>query len=80
LRARKYGFGGKLCIHPSQVDAVNAGFSPSAAGIDWARRVMAAARSGAGAVTVDGKLVDRPIVLQAEKIFALAASMTDMVA
>jgi citrate lyase subunit beta/citryl-CoA lyase len=77
-RARKYGFGGKLCIHPAQVDAVNVGFSPSAASIDWARRVMMAAQSRAGAVTVDGKLVDRPIMLQAEKILALAASLTDV--
>ena len=67
-RARRYGFGGKLCIHPSQVDAINAGFTPSAASIDWARRVIAATQSVAGAVTVDGKLVDRPIIRQAEKI------------
>lgn len=69
-RARRYGFGGKLCIHPSQVDPINTGFSPSADSIDWARRVIEAAKSGAGAVTVDGKLVDRPIMLQAEKILA----------
>jgi citrate lyase subunit beta / citryl-CoA lyase len=69
-RARRYGFGGKLCIHPSQVDPINNGFLPSATSIDWARRVIEAAKSGAGAVTVDGKLVDRPIVLQAEKILA----------
>lgn len=66
-RARKYGFGGKLCIHPGQVDATNAGFTPSAASIDWARRVIAATQSAAGAVAVDGKLVDRPIIRQAEK-------------
>lgn len=69
-RARRLGFGGKLCIHPAQVAPVNAGFSPSPAEIDWATRVVAAARSGPGAVTVDGKLVDRPVVLQAEKILA----------
>ena len=69
-RARRYGFGGKLCIHPSQVDPINTGFLPSATSIDWARRVIEAAKADAGAVTVDGKLVDRPIVLQAEKILA----------
>jgi len=73
-RARRYGFGGKLCVHPSQVDPINSGFSPSADRIDWARRVIEAAKSGAGAVTVDGKLVDRPIVLQAEKILARVAA------
>ena len=73
IRAKKLGFGGKLCIHPAQIAAVNRGFSPSAAQIDWAHRVIAAARFGAGAVTVDGKLVDRPVVLQAEKILASAS-------
>ncbi len=72
-RARKYGFGGKLCIHPGQVDATNAGFTPSAASIDWARRVIAATQSAAGAVAVDGKLVDRPIIRQAEKILLQSA-------
>lgn len=75
-RARRYGFGGKLCIHPSQVEPINIGFSPSAESIDWARRVLAAASLGLGAVTVDGKLVDRPVVLQAEKILALCAPQT----
>jgi citrate lyase subunit beta / citryl-CoA lyase len=70
VRAKILGFGGKLCIHPTQIEAVNRGFSPSPAQIDWANRVIQATRSGAGAVTVDGKLVDRPIVLQAEKILA----------
>ncbi len=73
VRAKKLGFGGKLCIHPTQIPAVNRGFSPSATQIDWAHRVIAAAQSGAGAVTVDGKLVDRPVVLQAEKILASAS-------
>lgn len=69
-RARRYGFGGKLCIHPTQVGLINNGFSPSSENIDWARRVLTAASSGAGAVTVDGKLVDRPVILQAERILA----------
>ena len=38
-RARRLGFGGKLCIHPSQVEAVNTGFAPSPDELDWARRV-----------------------------------------
>ncbi|MDE2363495.1 MAG: CoA ester lyase [Hyphomicrobiales bacterium] len=73
-RARKYGFGGKLCIHPAQVAAINRGFSPSVSQIDWARRVLSAARAGAGATTVDGKMVDRPVILQAEKILAQAGA------
>ncbi len=67
-RARRFGFGAKLCIHPSQVAGVNAGFSPSEGEIAWARRVVAACEAGAGAIVVDGKLVDRPVRLQAEAI------------
>lgn len=67
-RGRRFGLGAKLCIHPSQVATVNAGFSPSQAEIDWARRVVVACEAGLGAVTVDGKLVDRPIRLQAEAV------------
>jgi citrate lyase subunit beta/citryl-CoA lyase len=70
-RARRLGFGAKLCIHPSQVEPVNRGFSATAEEIDWAERVVTAAADG-GAVTVDGKLVDRPVVEQAEKILRSA--------
>jgi citrate lyase subunit beta/citryl-CoA lyase len=70
-RARRLGFGGKLCIHPSQVAVVNACFLPSAEERDWACRVRAAMEaSGGSAVSVDGKMVDRPIALQAERILA----------
>jgi citrate lyase subunit beta/citryl-CoA lyase len=68
-RARRLGCGGKLCIHPAQVVAVNEGFSPTSDEIDWAKRVIAAS-STSGAVTVDGKLVDKPVLDQARKILA----------
>jgi citrate lyase subunit beta/citryl-CoA lyase len=69
LRARSLGFGGKLCVHPSQVPGVNAAFRPTEAQADWARRVIAALAAGpAGAVAVDGKLVDRPVEAQARAI------------
>lgn len=68
-RARRLGFGGKLCIHPRQVAAVNAAFSPAEAEVAWARRVVEAARgSGGAAVAVDGRMVDRPVILKAERI------------
>lgn len=68
-RARQLGFGGKLCIHPRQIAAVNEGFLPTAEEIAWARRVVeAAAAARGGAVALDGKMVDRPIVLKAERI------------
>jgi citrate lyase subunit beta/citryl-CoA lyase len=65
-RSRRFGMGGKLCIHPRQVPIVNSGFAPSAREVEWAHRVVAAlANGGLGAVAVDGKLVDRPIELMA---------------
>lgn len=72
-RARRFGLGAKLCIHPRQVAAVNTGFAPAPQEIAWAQRVMAALTQGHGAVTVDGKLVDRPIELQARAILEEAA-------
>ena len=69
LQARRFGFGGKLCIHPKQVAAVNRGFSPTPAQVDWARRVIDAdAASGGAPVAVDGKMVDRPVVLKAQAV------------
>jgi citrate lyase subunit beta/citryl-CoA lyase len=68
-RSRRGGFGGKLCIHPRQVPAVNGGFLPTPAELDWARRVVRALESGApGAVAVDGKLVDKPVVRVAQAL------------
>ena len=68
-RARRLGFAGKLCIHPRQVALVNQGLAPSAAERDWARRVLAAAGSAVGAaVAVDGKMVDKPVLMRAEAL------------
>jgi citrate lyase subunit beta/citryl-CoA lyase len=76
-RARKLGFGGKLCIHPRQVATVNAAFSPDEAQIAWARKVLdAAQRSGGAAVAVDGRMIDRPVILKAERIVHQAARST----
>ena len=72
-RARRLGFGGKLCIHPKQVRVVNEGFSPTPAQLDWAQRVLAAdAGSGGAPVAVDGKMVDRPVVLKAQSLLRAA--------
>jgi citrate lyase subunit beta/citryl-CoA lyase len=68
-RARQFGFGGKLCIHPKQIAAVNECFLPTAEEIAWARQVVEAAEvARGGAVALDGKMIDRPIVLKAERI------------
>jgi citrate lyase subunit beta/citryl-CoA lyase len=68
-RARRNGFGGKLCIHPRQVAPVNAAFAPSAEEAAWAARVLQAVENTDGAaVALDGKMVDRPVILQAQAI------------
>jgi len=71
LRGKSFGFGGKLCIHPAQVKTVNDCYRPSDAELAWATRVLAAvAAAGGNAVSVDGGMVDRPVVLKAERILA----------
>lgn len=72
-RARRMGFGGKLCIHPRQVEAVHGAFTPQAQEIAWARRVLEAFDASAGAaVALDGKMVDKPVVDRARQILAEA--------
>ncbi len=68
-RARRLGFGAKLCIHPRQVQAVNEGFAPRTEEIAWARRVMEAVRlQPEGAIAVDGKMVDAPVLKRARAL------------
>jgi citrate lyase subunit beta/citryl-CoA lyase len=69
LRARALGFGGKLCIHPKQLAPVNAAFAPTVDELAWAGRVVAAAEAAnGGAVALDGKMVDRPVILIAQQM------------
>ncbi|MBS0316696.1 MAG: CoA ester lyase, partial [Proteobacteria bacterium] len=70
--ARRRGFGAKLCIHPRQVAPLHAALAPDAATLDWARRVLAAEASSPGAAKLDGRMVDRPVVLQAQRTLARA--------
>jgi citrate lyase subunit beta/citryl-CoA lyase len=75
-RARRLGFGAKLCIHPSQVEVVNRAFTPGADEIAWARRVVEAVRaSGGAAVAVDGKMVDKPVLLRAQALLVQAGAV-----
>jgi citrate lyase subunit beta / citryl-CoA lyase len=70
-RARRLGFGGKLCIHPRQVETINRGFAPSEAELNWARRVLQVSRTtGAGALQLDGELIDRPVIERARSLLA----------
>jgi len=74
-RARRFGFGAKLLIHPNQVAGVHAALAPSADEVAWARRVVeqAAAAQGA-AIAVDGKMVDRPVLERALRIVAATSA------
>jgi len=72
-RARRFGFGGKLCIHPRQVAEVNAAFKPSEGDIAWARGVLAAFdASGGAAVAHGGQMIDRPVAERARQLLAVA--------
>lgn len=74
--ARRDGFTGKLAIHPDQVDAINAAFLPTQAELARAQRVIAAfaAAPGAGVVSLDGQMIDRPHWVQARRILESAAA------
>jgi citrate lyase subunit beta/citryl-CoA lyase len=71
-RGRRFGFGGKMCIHPKQIDAVHRAFAWSEADQTWASRVLQAVEESKGAaVAVDGKMVDLPVILKARRILGL---------
>jgi citrate lyase subunit beta/citryl-CoA lyase len=72
--SRRDGFTGKLAIHPAQVAPIHAAFTPTPDEIAWARRVVEALSgpSGAGAVAIDGRMIDRPHLKQAERILSTA--------
>jgi citrate lyase subunit beta / citryl-CoA lyase len=63
--ARRFGFGAKLCIHPRQVRPIHTALRPSAEALDWAQRVLVADAASPGVARLDGRMVDRPVVLQA---------------
>jgi citrate lyase subunit beta / citryl-CoA lyase len=68
-RARRLGFGGKLCIHPKQILIVNECFGPTAEEQAWAKRIVeAAAVAGGAAISLDGEMIDRPVIARAEAI------------
>lgn len=77
--ARDLGFVGAFCIHPAQVPALNAGFSPSAGELAHAQGVVSAfetaQREGRGAIEFAGKMVDLPVVLRARELLRRAATM-----
>lgn len=79
--AKRFGFRGASCIHPKHVAILNEAFGAAPEEIEWAERVIAAYRAaeaaGRASFTVDGKMVDIPIVAKAERILAEAARITE---
>jgi citrate lyase subunit beta/citryl-CoA lyase len=77
-RARRLGFAGKSCIHPSQVPLANQVFQPTQDEVGFAMRVLAAwqdaERRGLGAITVEGRMIDKPFVVRARAMVAAGAS------
>jgi citrate lyase subunit beta / citryl-CoA lyase len=77
MRALAHGFSAKLCIHPKQIAAVHALLAPSAEETAWAHRVLAAAHNAesaagaegaAGAVQLDGQMIDKPVIERARRL------------
>jgi citrate lyase subunit beta/citryl-CoA lyase len=68
LHARRMGFGGKLCIHPSQAAVVNACFVPTPTELDWARKIVGLASFSDGVFVYEGKMVDAPVIERARRL------------
>jgi citrate lyase subunit beta/citryl-CoA lyase len=75
-RSRGLGFAAATCVHPGQVGLINAAFSPSAAQIEHARRLIdayeTAQAQGRGAILFDGVMVDQPVALRARRLLTRA--------
>jgi len=76
--ATAIGYDGKLAIHPSQVGPINETFTPASDRVEWANRVLdardGARADGRGVFSVDGEMIDAPLIAQAERIVELAAA------
>ncbi|TLX60520.1 CoA ester lyase [Stutzerimonas nosocomialis] len=70
--ARDMGFGGLLCIHPSQVAVVHETLMPTGDELAWAQRVLEAGSSGEGVFVVDGQMVDAPVIGRARRLLQRA--------
>ena len=72
--ARDLGFSGKGSIHPKQIPHLNAVFTPDAAAVAHAQRIVDAfAEADTGLVVIDGKLIEKPVLRDMNRILAVAA-------
>jgi citrate lyase subunit beta/citryl-CoA lyase len=78
-QSRQLGFSGMSCIHPSQIDAINVAFSPTAEEIEYCRKVLQAFEEanlrGDGSIAFGGQLIDRPIVERARRTLDMAQTL-----
>jgi citrate lyase subunit beta / citryl-CoA lyase len=74
IRARRFGFSGGTCIHPGLVGALNEAFTPAADEVAYAKKVIEAdekaAAEGRGSFSLDGKMIDIPVVDRARRLLA----------
>jgi citrate lyase subunit beta/citryl-CoA lyase len=70
--ARRMGYGGKIAIHPDQVAIIHEVFTPSAQEVDWAKKVITTFENnpGAGVLTLDGKMLDKPHLVLARRLMS----------
>jgi citrate lyase subunit beta/citryl-CoA lyase len=77
--AKQLGFQGKMAIHPTQVEPINAAFSPTSDELAYAKRVVAAFEAaeaaGQASVQLDGQMIDYPIVEAAQRIIDMANAL-----
>lgn len=77
--AKSLGMNAKACIHPNQVEIVNTIFSPTQKQIEWAEKVLLAKeeadQKNLGVFSLDGKMIDKPIILRAERIINKAKKL-----
>jgi citrate lyase subunit beta/citryl-CoA lyase len=76
---RRDGFTGKICIHPAQVEVINEAYSPSSEELDHARAVIKAfvENPEAGTLQIEGKMIDKPHLVLAERVLAFAAELAN---
>jgi len=71
--AKRFGFDGATCVHPSTINILNTAFAPTPSEVAWATRVLSYARStGKGAFSFEGRMVDAPVLARAKRVLATA--------
>ncbi len=78
-RARQFGFSGGTCVHPGLVQTLNKAFTPTADEVAYAKKLIEAdvkaAAEGRGSFTVDGRMIDIPVIVRAQRLIARAEAI-----